>query len=335
MEKTNAKEMPKKFFARHMNNGLAGYESENILVSTDAMKRMCKSFDAKPVYVEHQGVDLEKLQEQAAGYVTRCFYNELDGWLWAEIIIVSDEGQEAVRKGWSVSNAYLPVKWGEGGTCHDIAYDREVLEGEFTHLAIVPNPRYEDAVIMNPDEFKAYQDEKKITLNELQNSKKEKKGSDMLKKIFVKKEVATVEELTNASYTLEDGSTVSIGDMISTVENAKKNEAEDKKEEEKINMDMEVPVGDEKMNLKELINRYLETTKEKANAEDEKKKDEDEKANAEEEAKKKEEDEKTKEDEKKNSKHFDELKNAAAKGKIEVSAPYLKMDGLALGKKNY
>lgn len=330
MEKRNAKQMPKKFMVRHMNNGLAGYEDEKILVSTETMKKMCKSFDAKPVYVGHQGVDVEKLQEQSDGYVSRCFYNELDGWLWAEIIIVSDEGQEAIAKGWSVSNAYIPTQSGPGGTCHDIEYKREILDGDFTHLAIVPNPRYEEATIMTPEEFKVYQADKKNELEELKNSKN-KKGANIM--FWFKKEVTTPEELENASYTLKDGTAISIADMVKAVEveNAKKNET---KEEEKLNLDAEIAVGEDRMTLKELINRYQELDKEKSNADDEddKSKESSKKRNTDDEEKDKE----NKDEEMKNSKFFDELKNASkVSGITEKSKPHLKLDGLELGKKNY
>lgn len=322
-EKTNAKESPKKYLVRHMNNGLAGYEEEKILVSTEAMKRMCKSFDAKPVYVGHQSVDLEKIQEEAAGYVGRCFYNELDGWLWAEITVVSDEGHEAIKKGFSVSNAYLPTEWGLGGTCHDIEYNREVLNGEFTHLAIVPNPRYENAIVITPEEFKAYQLDKKSVLEELQNSKK---GNNMLSKFFTttKKEVASVEELENSSYTLDSGETISFGDMIKSVENAKKNESEEKEKKKEVDMGMKINVGDKEMTLSDLVNAYTDLEKGRA-----------EKANAEEDKEDNEDDKKIKDEEKKNSSKFDELKNASNNSGFIKTKIDTRSDALARGKAKY
>ena len=107
----NAKQMPKVLFCKHMQAGVVGYENEVVLVETDTMQRIMPTFAGKPVYVEHQRVDLERLQHEADGYVVDCFYNELDGWLWSKIIVVSDAGQQAVADGWKVSNAYLPLEW--------------------------------------------------------------------------------------------------------------------------------------------------------------------------------------------------------------------------------
>ena len=138
---TNAKQFPKCFYAKHMETGLAGYETETILIDTDNLKTMIPTFVGKPVYVRHQEVDLDTMKDKACGYVTDSFYNELDGWLWVKILITDDDGFLAIANGWSVSNAYVPTEWGAGGTHHNCPYDRKIIGGEFTHLAIVPDPR--------------------------------------------------------------------------------------------------------------------------------------------------------------------------------------------------
>ena len=85
-----------------------------------------------------------------------------------------------------------------------------------------------------------------------------------------KKAVSTIDAETLVEITNDKGETVevSIQDMITAVQNAKakKNEsdgheaketkAEEAKEEEKLNENTEISVGDEKMTLKELMNRY-------------------------------------------------------------------------------
>jgi hypothetical protein len=258
-EKQNAKQMPQSYYCRHMFAGLCGYENERVLVDADTMKAMMPSLMNKPVYVEHQKVDINNLQQQADGYITESFYNELDGWLWAKFIVVSDAGHKAIADGWAVSNAYIPTKWGAGGTFHNVEYTRAIADGRFTHLALVPKPRYESACIFTPDEFKVYQADKKNQLNELHNSKTES-GVKKMKFFKTKKEeVTTVDQETMVE--LENGASVSVGDMMAEYLNAKKNEADeaaakDKKEDEKINMEQKICVGEEEMTLKELINRY-------------------------------------------------------------------------------
>ena len=125
----------------------------------------------KPVYVRHVdrvGYGQFKRNKQM-GYV-RVFYNEFDGAWWTEML-VSDKGHEAVKKGWAVSNCYSPTEYGNGGSYHDIDYQKEVKNGVYEHLAIVPNPRYEESVIMTPEEFKEFNEGKKQEIEKLKNSK--------------------------------------------------------------------------------------------------------------------------------------------------------------------
>ena len=328
MEKQNAKVPAQIYYARHMQQGVAKYDSEMILVTEDAIKQMMPSFNGKPVYVFHvDEIDLEN----AHGYVTETFYNELDGWVWSKIILTDEVALEAVNKGWAVSNAYIPTEYSRGGTHHNVEYDRKILNGDYTHLAIVPNPRYEDACIMSPDDYKAYCMSKKAQLDELKNSKNvnPKKGNLMFFKMK-KEEVSSIDEDTMVEIKNDDGTVteVSVFEMRDALLNAKKNEAE---EEEKINMDAEIDVGDEKMTVKELINRYTKTKKNEADEDKEKSNEDDEKENSEDEDEKENE---ADEDEKKNS-HFEELKNAN-KVKADKAPSYMShADRLAVGKAKY
>lgn len=339
----NAAQFPEQFYCRHMFPGLAGYESEDILIDVDAMKNMLPSMKNKPVYVEHQDVDLENLQAEADGYVVDCFYNPNDGWAWAKFIVVSDAGLAAVRSGWSVSNAYMPTEWGAGGKVHNVDYDRKIVNAQFTHLALVPNPRYENAKIYTPEEFKAYQEEKQ---NELRNSKS---GAEPMFKLFNKKteEVKNATDITaETTLTLKDEAgvekQVSIGEMLNAVkkndedEKKKKDEAEcmNKKakkngdeDEDMFNADDEVNIGDIKMPLGVLVNKFNAIQKKNADEAAEKEKKEKENAEAE--------DKKEKDEEKKNSKHFDELKNATEKSVEVTNSIEIPQDKLARGINRY
>lgn len=332
-EKSNASQFPRIYYARHMQPGVAKYEDETILVDTDAIKNMLPSAIGKPVYIHHQDVDLANLKEEAAGYITEAFYNELDGWGWFKILGIDDQLHKAVDRHWSVSNAYRPTRMGSGGTKNNCVYDREILGGEFTHLAIVPNPRYESACIMTPEKFKAYQDQKRHELDELKNSKAQKlKGKIMFK--FFKNTREEVSELDGETLVDIAGETVALSEIINEVVEDRKAKAaaakaaekknaktkkNEKKEDEKENdedededmMNKSVDCGGEKMNVGDLVNAYKTLRDEKENAKSKTKKNEDE-----EKREKKEDDEE--EDEMENAKakkadgkkNFDDLKNA-------------------------
>ncbi|MGH9864814.1 MAG: hypothetical protein ACRD4H_05295, partial [Candidatus Acidiferrales bacterium] len=59
----NSKQFPAKFYARHMQPGIARYADETILIESEVMKRMLPSAIGKPVYVLHKDVILETLKE--------------------------------------------------------------------------------------------------------------------------------------------------------------------------------------------------------------------------------------------------------------------------------
>ena len=218
-EINNASQKPRIFYARHMQPGIAKYENETILVDTDGVKALVASGAGIPVYIQHKDVNLKEIKSEAAGYVSDSFYNELDGWAWFKFIAVDDEAHAAISKGWAVSNAYKPTEWGYGGTKNNCPFDREVKNGEFSHLAIVPDPRYEGATIMTPEEFKIYQEGQKAKLAELQNSNP--KGKTMFK-LFKnsRQEVTSVDEDTVVEF--EDGTSATVAEMRNAV---KKNEA--------------------------------------------------------------------------------------------------------------
>lgn len=252
----NAKEEPKIFYCKHIAPGVCAYEDETILIGEDALKEMDKSFAGKPIYVNHQKVNLENLQEEADGYVAESFYLPEDGCHWAKMIIVSDKGQEAIRKGWKVSNAYVPDEFGIGGEWHNIPYNREVMKAHYTHLALVENPRYEEAKVLTPEDFKQYKEEKRAQLNALENTKGE--GKSMKWKLFKKAEVTNSDDLSKVMVELSNGSAVSIGEMVNSVEEKIKAEEEEKsakKNEDEV-LEKVVKVNGEDIKVADLIKEY-------------------------------------------------------------------------------
>jgi hypothetical protein len=175
----NSAQMPRIYFGLHMVEGVAEYrepdqEPYRILVGESAIKNMDPSFQGKPVYVEHvEEVNLKTLQEDADGYVIRSFFNPADGKHWAEFIVVSDRGHQAISGGMRLSNAYIPSgTYKAGGQWHGVDYEKEITDGEYEHLAIVSSPRYDESIILTPEEFKQYNEDKQTELKRIANSKK-------------------------------------------------------------------------------------------------------------------------------------------------------------------
>lgn len=265
----NAKQEPRIFYAKHIAPGVCGYENETVFLSEDALRKMDKTFAGKPIYVNHQKVNLDNLQEEADGYVIESFYLPEDGAHWTKNIVVSDKGHEAIGKGWAVSNAYIPDAFGAGGEWHNVPYDREITDAHYTHLAIVENPRYEEATIMTPEEFKTYKESKREQLKQLENSKTKKGEKRMNWKLFEKKEVTNSEDIANKMVELSNGSTVSIAEMINAVEEDLKAKEEKKDKCNEDILEKVVKVNGEDMKVSDLVAKFEKADKKNKCNEDE------------------------------------------------------------------
>ena len=212
------------FYGIHMYPGLAQYDEPGkdpmrILVNESTIRNMGKTFAGCPVFVDHvEGVDdnLDNVKKEADGWVVESFFNEADGKNWVKFMVVSERGLEAIRRGFRLSNAYIPKAFGQGGIWNGIDYQKEVLEGEFEHLAIVQNPRYDESVIYTPEQFKAHNERKKVELESLKNSKGESKM-----KFFTKKKIenaidleSTMVELPKSKQELSVGAIINAYDAV-------------------------------------------------------------------------------------------------------------------------
>jgi hypothetical protein len=176
----NAKKLPLVLYGLHFAPGVAEYQEAGsdpyrILINENVAKKMDATFVGKPLYVEHvDEVDLENIQNEADGWVLESFFNQLDGKHWVKFILVSDAAQAAYRNGYKLSNAYVPKSFAGGGQWHGVSYVKEVMDGEYEHLALVRDPRYAESVILTSEEFKQYNEQKASELKRLANSKQEK-----------------------------------------------------------------------------------------------------------------------------------------------------------------
>lgn len=190
------------FYGMHFYPGVAQYDdpeqSYRVFVNEDTIRKMNPTFAGRPVFVEHVDEvdnDVDTLRNDADGWVIESFYNAADGKTWAKFIIVSDRGLAAVKQGYRLSNAYIPTLAETKATWNGVDYQRVVTGGEFEHLAIVTNPRYDESVIMTPDEFKAYNENLKSELVRLANSKGKKEKTPMKLNIFRRLKVENSKEV--------------------------------------------------------------------------------------------------------------------------------------------
>lgn len=241
------------FYGMHFYPGLAQYDQSNkesfkIFLNEDVLRKMDPSFAGKPIFVEHVNeVDsnIDQLRKEADGWVVESFFNAADGKHWVKMIIVSEKAERAVKNGYRLSNAYLPKLNGKAGIWNGIDYQNEVIEGEYEHLAIVKNPRYDESIVMSPEEFKAYNENLKVELNRISNSNPKEKESMLSKlKFWNKKQVESGVDIANMSVTLpQSGKEFSIYQIVNAMD-----EMEMKKKDKKENKSQD---GGEGLALKE------------------------------------------------------------------------------------
>jgi len=148
MEKQNSKDWAKTYKASNfIEKGVCTYNDETIYLSQDCLNKAIASIKGRPVVIKHQKVTPQNMEDHAVGYVSDCGFCDQEASFYCNFLVFDDEGKEVIAKDYSVSCAYIPKAFGIGGTWHNTPYDREVTELEFTHLALVPDPRYEDAKI--------------------------------------------------------------------------------------------------------------------------------------------------------------------------------------------
>jgi hypothetical protein len=312
---------PKSYRCRFIEPGLVAYaDYGTVLVRKEALDRMAPSFIGRPVINEnHKEVDPAVYDQGLAdGIVTRTWF-DADGWYWAEMLVWDEGTQRNIEdNAYSVSCAYTVTETkSEGGQHNNVPYTQEIVNGEYTHLAVVRNPRYEGARII-------YNSKEDTGMLKFFSWFKGKDGKEV-------KNAGEVDE--NQTVTI-DGTPVPLKELIAVY---KAEEAEKAKAAELgaskpgITDDTLMEIDGKETTVKNLCDSYRNMKSRKNAAEEEEKKkaekekaakEESERKNAEDEAKKKkdEEERKNAEDAEKKKKEDDERKNAEEKEKSEKDA---------------
>ncbi len=140
------------FKSRFIQPGIAGYPGQfgNVLITKETFDKFINTMVGVPVIINHKDLNKDNADDERVGVVSNVWFDEKDGWYWCEGVIWDETAQNLItEQGWSVSCSYEVLKADdEGGSENNISYDMEFLDGVFTHLALVDNPRYERANIV-------------------------------------------------------------------------------------------------------------------------------------------------------------------------------------------
>lgn len=138
------------FKARFLQAGLVKYSFGVCVLEKESIDKFIQGFVGCPVVIDHKDVTHENAKDVRVGVISRVWYDEKDGWYWCEGIIFDENALDLIESGYNVSCQYEITEYAENRTkeLHNgNPYDKVILNGKPEHLAIVKNPRYENAMI--------------------------------------------------------------------------------------------------------------------------------------------------------------------------------------------
>jgi hypothetical protein len=277
---------PTRYRIEYIEPGLMNYDDVGqgtVFVSREALDRMHASYVGKPVinklHKELRPEEAFKLSdEEKQSLADGVIYNY--GWLdngrcYADCIIWDLETKKNIKNGYSASCAYMPTKVNPNGVWHGIPYDEEVVDGVYTHMAIVKKPRYEFAKIyeLSSNFHNSISNE---VIKIYQNSKEEHLMAK--KKIFsffknnAMEDIVEEEKVNMDGAMVEiDGQQVPLSEVIAAYKEEKSEEAQGLEVQESqnnvINPEDEIDIDGEKVLASKLIEAYQKRAS-MANAED-------------------------------------------------------------------
>ena len=140
----------RKFVSRFIESGLVHYkEFGDVLITKETLDKFINTMVGCPVIINHKDINKDNVEKERVGVVSNVWYNEDDGWYYCDGIIWDKEAIDLIKKqGWNVSCSYDFVSDFESKTHNGKKIDMEFTDGNFLHLALVDNPRYERANIV-------------------------------------------------------------------------------------------------------------------------------------------------------------------------------------------
>lgn len=248
------------WYGLHFYPGCAQYEEAPgekymVFLNEDTIRKMDPTFAGCPIFIRHVdevAPNINEVKQEADGFVLESFYNESDGKHWCKFLTLNEKADELIGQGWCLSNCYIPTSFGAPGRWNGIDYDREITNGRYEHLAIVPDPRYEESKILSPDDFKKYNEDQQIELKRLANNKKE--GVKSMLSFFKKAKVENTNDIENMLVVLpKSKKEILISDLVKNADE-KESKAGDPMEAHPDHM---VKMNDDSMmKVKDLVRKY-------------------------------------------------------------------------------
>ncbi len=148
----------RKFVSRFIEAGVAHYQDlGDVLITKETLDKFIHTMECCPVIIRHKEITEKNADRERIGVIADAYYNENDGWYYCSGVIWGKQAIDLVKnQGWNVSCTYDFVSDNQVKTHNGKKIDMEFIDGNFLHLALVPNPRYERAnIVINSKEDEA------------------------------------------------------------------------------------------------------------------------------------------------------------------------------------
>lgn len=142
----------RKFVSKFIEPGVAHYEEfGDVLITKETLDKFINTMVGAPVIIKHKDITDENADKERVGVISNVWFNQMDGWYYCDGIIWDKQAIDLVKnQGWNVSCTYDFESDKQPKTHNGKKIDMEFTDGEFLHLALVDNPRYERAnIVMN------------------------------------------------------------------------------------------------------------------------------------------------------------------------------------------
>lgn len=134
--------MENTFYKKYLiKDGLVEYKKDNetLLIEKPVLDKSIKSIINKPVIITHDG-------ENKVGEVVDAYYDIDTGNYIVGFNIWNEEAKKLLNNGYSISSTFEVInKEPATEKYHNIEYDNRVVDLEFINIAIVKEPRYQEA----------------------------------------------------------------------------------------------------------------------------------------------------------------------------------------------
>jgi len=228
IEIENGTQWPKGVKMRFIEPGPVHYENMGtVLVPMECLDKMSASLVGKPIIDRtHANAKPENFKEIAAGVISRVWKGE-DGWYWCEALIWDEDCIAHCRDPqWSISCAYMPTQIDQKEGIHNgLPYSAIFMDGVYTHIAVVRDPKYSDAMIVC-------------------NSRGEK-----MIKLFSKTQEQKPEE-KDARFVMVDGAKIPLGEVLNSYM------AEQEEIKNAVADDSTIEIDGEKVPVKNMVEAY-------------------------------------------------------------------------------